>query len=154
MIDLRSMISPIAKVDAFRQKLRAEIARKWQQQARAHMGPGSSTETYASGIRETDTGVELVGTLPNILEQGMGAGGVGTEGSYSSDRYLRGTKAKTAKDGHKYAHIPIGKGLDGGKGGIITVSAIGRQWRHPGVKARRLAALVLRDIPSIIRGLL
>jgi len=76
----------------------------------------STYAPYVGGLRvgkitDKSATVELVGTLPNLVEQGMGAGGIGTSGAYDMRAFVlkHGTKSlKVAEAGHLYVHIPFG----------------------------------------------
>ncbi len=84
--------------DIVRQRLPAagELARRvqlgimaaWAAEARSGLGRSDKTvSAYVGGLQPSTTsmaGVELLGTFPNMFEQGMGPGGVGTEGGYDN----------------------------------------------------------------------
>jgi hypothetical protein len=76
----------------------------------------TSLAPYVGGLRvgkvtNRSAEVVLVGTVPNLVEQGMGAGGIGTSGAYDMRAMVlkHGTKSlKVAEEGHLYLHVPFG----------------------------------------------
>lgn len=87
----------------------------WAMEARAGLGVSSrSTSEYVRSIGPAAgdgyVRVELVGTFPNMLEQGMGPGGVGTEGPYNlADVILKaGTQnLQQTRDGRMFVNVPF-----------------------------------------------
>lgn len=84
----------------------------WRQRARRTLR-GTRT-AYIDAIRiapgdDTRGQVVLHGTVPNIVEQGMGAGGVGTEGPYDIRTFLlkEGTRSLRGREGSYYVNVPF-----------------------------------------------
>ncbi|GMV42850.1 MAG: hypothetical protein AMXMBFR64_45660 [Myxococcales bacterium] len=102
-----------------RQRMRAigqVIQRDWKAEADAALR--SFRGVYKKNIvlqEATDRHVriELKGTRPNMAEQGMGAGGVGTEGPYDIRRFVLKAGTKSLKQGKKglYLNVPFGYSL-------------------------------------------
>lgn len=109
--------------DIVRQRLPAagELARRvqlgimaaWAAEARSGLGRSDkTTSAYVGGLQPSTTsmaGVELVGTFPNMFEQGMGPGGVGTEGAYDLRHTLLKPGTKSLRFGPKgmYLNVPF-----------------------------------------------
>lgn len=114
----RLTIAEVARVDQTSFQRRMETlgdvaASVWKAVARGRLG--STSVAYRDGITSnpTDDGVEvtLEGTLPNIVEQGMGPGGVGTYGPYDVKKFVLkpGTsQLRRTKDGRMYVNVPFG----------------------------------------------
>jgi len=89
------------------------IVAEWTRHANNELHATAPDYTNAITITErgrTRVRVELLGTLPNIVEQGMGPSGVGSYGPYKvSDLLLRTTtkQVRRTKDGRLYVNVPM-----------------------------------------------
>lgn len=85
--------------------------------------------------------VVLGGTVPNMMEQGMGPGGVGTTGRYDLRTFILkdGTRSlRRAKDGRLYVNIPFRHGMPalkehrlGARAKNLNATHTGDMWRPP-----------------------
>lgn len=87
------------------------VRNEWRQMASSRLQ--STREVYKNAIvRESlsPTGfrLALVGTVPNMVEQGMGPSGVGSYGAYDVRKFLlRSPKAKIGSKGQRYITVPF-----------------------------------------------
>jgi hypothetical protein len=91
------------------------VAHDWKMVAMNELG--SSSQEYRGGItigRSDERGatVELVGKLPNLIEQGMGPGGIGTSGPYDVRKFVLKPGTSNLRVGKKgmYVNVPFRKG--------------------------------------------
>lgn len=98
-------------------RISAGILSEWSSQANTL---GVSAQRMAEyrrslfpSVEDRDDGVtakvELSGTFPNMLEQGMGPGGVGTEGSYDLRTFLLRATTRNIRYGKRgmYLNVPF-----------------------------------------------
>jgi hypothetical protein len=91
------------------------IQSAWKALARNKLTGKRSKSEYIGSIEVTDSvpdkiSVALVGTLANIREQGMGPGGIGTQGPYDVRKFLLRDTTKSirrSKTGARYLHVPF-----------------------------------------------
>lgn len=99
-----------------RQRMRAigqVIQRDWKLEANAALRSFLNvyeTNIVLQEVTDRHVRVELKGVVPNMVEQGMGAGGVGTEGPYDIRRFVLKAGTKSLKQGKKglYLNVPFG----------------------------------------------
>lgn len=109
--DIIRQSMPVASVMA--RRVQAGIMAAWAAEARANLGRSNkTTAAYVGGIQPSSTsqaGVELVGTFPNMFEQGMGPGGVGTEGPYDLRTTLLKATTRSIRFGKRgmYLNVPF-----------------------------------------------
>lgn len=117
-LDLVSIVSrslPTAAVMS--RRVAAAILSTWSAEAGALGVSGRRISEYRRALfpstEERDTGatasVELLGTFPNMLEQGMGPGGVGTEGAYDLRTFLLRASTRNIRHGKHgmYLNVPF-----------------------------------------------
>jgi hypothetical protein len=92
--------------------------------------------------------VSLRGTVPNIIEHGVGPGGVGTSGPWNLSTSLLRSNVKFAKSGGSVYRVIKIPGV-----GFRVTSSLKRPWIHPGVTGRRIAMRIRNMIPDLIREL-
>lgn len=87
---------------------------EWKRQIKNHPRVTSTKAAMLAGVRAgrlTATGaeVELVGMVPNIVEQGLGPEGVGSRGSYDARQFVlkQGTQNLHGEPGSFYVHVPF-----------------------------------------------
>ena len=85
--DITSIVRRVMPpTDVLARRIQAAIMAAWSAEARIGLGRSSKTiAAYVGGLQPASSspaGVELVGTYPNMFEQGMGPSGVGSEGAY------------------------------------------------------------------------
>jgi len=154
MIDFRAIVGDIVTdPDSYVRRIQESIKAEWENQASRVMSAESLAEYAASlgfgDVNGAITGatVELSGTPANVIEQGVGPGGVGTQGIYDQRKtLLRSKKAKRGKRG-MYMHVPVGDGM------VRTVSEGGKPWITKGVKARNIARKVAEAIPDLLESI-
>lgn len=129
-IDLRAIV----RLDSYGivtrfSALQSLVVNEWGRQARGTLG--KTSRDYISGIRPGDVTrngfiVELVGTVPNLVENGMGPGGIGTTGPYDMRKFILkpGTRnLRRDSKGRLYVNIPLEHsaasiGMIGGAGAL------------------------------------
>ena len=138
-IDLKSIVGR-ALTDGRRlsDALVAVTRARWAREARERLGVSAANRgAYVQGLvtRDMDStgtaGVDLVGTMPNIFEQGMGPSGVGSEGSYDVRKFVLKPGTSNLKHGKKgmYVNIPFSHTAGailaaGGKGALKAAKAL------------------------------
>lgn len=111
LADIVRQSMPVAAVMA--RRVQAGIMAAWAAEARANLGRSNkTTAAYVGGLQPSSTsqaGVELLGTFPNMFEQGMGPGGVGTEGPYDLRDVLLKPTTRSIRFGPKgmYLNVPF-----------------------------------------------
>lgn len=122
------------------ERLQRAIASEIEVQIQRTM-PGRHAARYAEGLAVERDGedviVRVTGTLPNMLEHGLGPGGIGTSGPVD----LRTLQLK----GEAYRRVPVAPGV------VRTMSRAGRPWVHPGFAARHILRVVQGDLRHIAR---
>lgn len=94
-------------------RVRSAIQAEWAAEARQGLGRSAATVAkYVAGLQPSTTsnaGVELVGTFPNMFEQGLGPGGVGTEGAFDLRTTLLKATTRSIRFGRKgmYLNVPF-----------------------------------------------
>lgn len=93
------------------------VANDWRMEARARLGvSGKNIAAYQRAVKvvagpsEATQRVQLEGMLPNMFEQGMGPGGIGTEGVYDLRVFLlRDTTrhVRVSRAGNRYLSVPF-----------------------------------------------
>lgn len=93
--------------------IRAAIRAEWAATARSNLSVSARTiAEYVKALVPSDTtqaGVMLVGTYPNMFEQGLGPGGVGTEGPFDLRATLLQSTTRSIRQGKRglYLHVPF-----------------------------------------------
>lgn len=93
-------------------RIQAEMLAKWTELSRG-MGVSSGSEAkYVGGLSAVDgptARVELGGTFPNMLEQGMGPAGVGSEGAYDLRTFMLKPTTRNIRHGEKgmFLNVPF-----------------------------------------------
>lgn len=116
-INLTSIMPrPLSEPRAYLATLAAAVRAEWGAQAREGLRASSkTTAAYINGIvadvGDTTATVTLFGLLPNMLEQGMGPGGVGTQGAYDLRVFLLKPGTRSVKQGKNglYLHVPFNR---------------------------------------------
>lgn len=96
-----------------RQAIRAE----WAATARANLQVSAGTVAeYVKAIVPSNgsrAGVMLIGTFPNMFEQGLGPQGVGSEGPFDLRTTLLQPTTRSIRQGKKgpYLHVPFGRSI-------------------------------------------
>lgn len=129
-IDLRA----IARLDITGRERRFRdlatvVAAEWRRKARNGLSASGADYANAVTIESADASgcrIVLGGTVPNIIENGMGPGGIGTTGPYDMRRFILkpGTKSlrRDAK-GRLYVNIPFEhSAADIAKAGALTAA--------------------------------
>lgn len=107
---VRRMMPP---ADILARRVQSAIMAAWSAEARAGLGRSNkTTAAYVQGLQpatSSQAGVELTGTYPNMFEQGMGPGGVGTEGEYDLRTTLLQPTTRSIRYGRRgmYLHVPF-----------------------------------------------
>ena len=113
-IDVRSIVGLDQDNMTRRMNEAADVTvQHWKRHAMLNLK--STSQEYRNAISiESVTGngikVTLRGTVPNIVEQGMGPGGIGTFGPYDVGRFMLkpGTKnLRYTRDGRMYVNVPF-----------------------------------------------
>jgi hypothetical protein len=93
-------------------RIATAIVADWKAEARAELG--STSQEYRNAIRigkadEHGVSVELVGKVPNLVEQGMGPGGIGTSGPYDVRKFVLKPGTSNLRHGAKgmYVNVPF-----------------------------------------------
>lgn len=118
-----SRVAEFFETKSMRQRAKAGfvIQNAWRAKARSQMRSGSTKTEYMRSIQldlsdPKKVICRLVGMLPNLREQGMGPGGIGTQGPYDVRKFLlrpNTSNIKTAKAGHLYLHVPFDHSFKG-----------------------------------------
>lgn len=126
--------------------LAQQVLSTWKAEAAGVLNTTLNDYLAALSITEfdgTSFKVVLKGTVPNMLEQGMGPGGVGTYGRYDLRQFILkdGTRSlRRAKDGRLYVNIPFRHGTAAlGESGYgeqasklkASIQPEGESWRPP-----------------------
>lgn len=122
------------------------VLNRWQVEAR--IGLNTTANEYIRNLSLADFDgkqfkVVLSGTVPNMMEQGMGPGGVGTTGRYDLRTMIlkAGTRGlRRAKDGRLYVNINFRhgaaslkeEGYSGQAKRLNPTLTTGQMWRPPG----------------------
>lgn len=128
-------IAKILRLDKSGQQERARriataIAVEWAMVARAELGKTSREYRRSIAITKADdTGVavELRGALPNLVEQGMGPGGIGTSGPYDVRKFVLKPGTSNLHVGKRGMYVnvpfPMGAGQVRALGGQTALDA-------------------------------
>lgn len=117
----------------------AAAARELGRTAREYRRAIQIAKVTPAGVR-----IVLTGMLPNILEQGMGPGGVGTEGAYDQRQFVLkpGTRQlRRSKAGRLYVNVPFPWSVDairaaGGGAAVKAARALAPSRTRPGARFR------------------
>lgn len=123
-------------------RIQAAIQAEWAAEARQGLGRSAATVSkYIAGLQPSATsnaGVELVGTFPNMFEQGLGPGGVGTEGAFDLRTTLLKATTRSIKHGKKgmYLNVPFDMSegaitAAGGKDAMKQARKLSPTWSFP-----------------------
>ena len=122
----------LASPGLFLAELTFQVQAEWASQARSHLRASArSVAAYVAGLTVDVTDerglVQLLGVLPNMLEQGMGPGGIGTQGAYDLRTFLLRPTTQNIRHGKRglYLHVPFDHDLASIKalGGTAAVKA-------------------------------
>lgn len=115
----------------------------WKREAARALG--STLAAYQNAIsveaiRGDTATIALTGTIPVLVERGMGPGGIGTQGQYDARKFVLkpGTKSlKMAKAGWLYVNVPMGFteaaiGAIGGAGAVKAARSLAPSTSAPG----------------------
>lgn len=132
-IDLRAILPrAITQPQAVLKAMGLAVKAAWRAEARASLGVSSRRAAeYENALSvvpsDRSVSVVLTGTFPNMLERGMGPGGVGTEGTYDlRDMLLKpGTRNLRHGAGGMYLNVPFSHSADSIKdrGGLSALKA-------------------------------
>lgn len=117
-IDLRQIMPRIMTSDdaqnAFLVALATKVQAKWRQKARMQLGCSSRSITeYVNNVQidmqGTKARIVLSGLFPNMLEQGMGPNGVGSQGIYDLRKFLLQASTRNIHSGKNglYLNVPF-----------------------------------------------
>ena len=93
-------------------RIQMEMLAKWTELSRG-MGVSSASEAkYVGGLSAVDgptARVELGGVFPNMLEQGMGPAGVGSDGAYDLRTFMLRPTTRNIRHGEKgmFLNVPF-----------------------------------------------
>jgi len=115
---------------ALRAHIAEQMASAWKTLGRMMDVSGATTGQYVAAISPVEAPtarVELVGTFPNMFEQGMGPNGVGSEGPFDIRTFALRATTRNIHHGPKgmYLNVPFGHTLASiaGRGGTAAVKA-------------------------------
>lgn len=107
----------VPRVNMIAGLIRAAIRAEWAATARSNLPVSARTVSeYVKALVPSDNsraGVMLVGTFPNMFEQGLGPGGVGTEGPFDLRTTLLQPTTRSIRMGKKglYLHVPFDRSV-------------------------------------------
>lgn len=117
MAGARLDLASVLRLDTAGEKARAlriatAVVADWKMEARQELN--SSAAEYQKAIRiakadEHGVSIELVGKIPNLVEQGMGPGGIGTSGPYDQRKFILKPGTSNLRHGAKgmYVNVPF-----------------------------------------------
>lgn len=150
-LDLSQVVPAINAPNELLATLAYAVQAEWGAQARQHLNASAQrVSEYVNGLStrvDGDTAtVELRGLMPNILEQGMGPGGVGTSGAYDVRRFLLQPTTRNIRRGKKglYLNVPFDQSMG-------TIQALGGAQAVRAARALR-AAVTFHTSAGMVRG--
>ena len=143
--------SELGRIDRFKRDLQTAIQAEWRSEARQGLDASAqSVSEYVAGIiPDGDNGVQLIGTMANMLEQGLGPSGVGSFGAFDLRDTILKPGTRNMHHGAKgdYVNVPFKrtaaqiKALGAGNQGPRPVTAqTAAMERARGAKAYKAAA--------------
>lgn len=113
-LDIGSIVRQILPSPAIlARRVQAALAAAWAAEARASLGRSAKTvSAYVGAIQyatSSNAGVELLGTFANMFEQGLGPGGVGTQGPFDLRDTLLKPTTRSIRQGKRglYLNVPM-----------------------------------------------
>ncbi len=132
------MIDFSALEDDIIDTLQSQVAREMYLSARHDAW--RYADDYLAGLTVEREGADIVvrvkGLVPNFVEQGLGPGGLGTEGPFDMRTFTLKGKDRRA--------IPIKPGV------IRMMSAKGAPWMHPGFKRHALLPKLVQNLDYVL----